>query len=192
MQKQKVSDLINCRITQRNARRAIQNSQKICARMAAAVRGKRGIEREDARLEAWLAGFVSNIMERRQVRIRQPIVIHRSAPRRTRQGGSASRSSAASGDGNPDPEPEPERSLLQLFSFVSAAAILDCSPQTLRNKVCRGLIPAPIRTAVGPRFTQDQLSQITTPTKPIPIPADVRRKVGRPRLASAAGKGGAA
>ncbi|SMH64161.1 protein of unknown function [Acidithiobacillus ferrivorans] len=120
-----------------------------------------------------------------------------SAPRGHRQ---AVRSSAKSGDSNsgsedPDPEPEPERPLPQpqLFSFGSAAAILDCSPQTLRNKVCLGLIPAPIQTAVGPKFTQDQLRQITTPsTKPIlaDVPP-VRRKAGRPRIAAAGKKGGA-
>lgn len=120
-----------------------------------------------------------------------------SAPRGHRQ---AVRSSAKSGDsnsGSEDPDPEPERPLprplAQLFSFRSAAVILDCSPQTLRNKVCLGLVPAPIQTAVGPRFTKDQLRQITTtPTKPIPadeVPP-VRRKAGRPRIAWAGKKGG--
>ena len=127
--------------------------------------------------------------------IQQQQACHMAVPRRTRQRGESHRASVASGDSPADPEPERAPIQLQLFSFTTAAQLLDCSPQTLRNKVCRGLIPAPLQTAVGPRFTQDQLRQITTPpTKPIPIPIPIppvpRRKVGRPRLASA-GKGGA-
>lgn len=157
------------------------------------VRGK--ISRDEFRKlqESWLC----LVRESKQAQpVQQPLACHMAVPRRTRQRGASSRSSASSGDGNADSsDPEPERPL-QLFSFTTAAQIFDCSPQTLRNKVCLGLIPAPIQTAVGPRFTQDQLRQITTPPpKPIPIPADVvppvRRNVGRPRLASAAGKGGA-
>lgn len=131
--------------------------------------------------------------------VQQQQACHMAVPRRrTRQRGESHRASVASGDSPADPEPE--RAPLQpqqLFSFTSAAKLLDCSPQTLRNKSCLGLIDAPIQTAVGPRFTQDQLRQITTLTPTKPIPADVvppvrRRKAGRPRLASAAGKGGAA
>ena len=157
------------------------------------VRGK--ISRDEFRQlqESWLC----LVRESKQAQpVQQPLACHMAAPRRARQRGASSRSSASSGDGNSDSsDPEPERPpLLQLFSFSSAAAILDCSPQTLRNKVCLGLIPAPIQTVVGPRFTQDQLRQITSP-KPKPAdvapPVAVRRKVGRPRLASAVGKGGA-
>jgi len=195
MTAQKASDVTHTRIQTRKACLQRRDSAKVAARIAHATRGKSGFEADIARFNAMLNGVCDNIKARTPI---STAIIHHTqpAPRRTRQ---ATRPSAKSGDSNTSddsyPEPDPDRPL-QLFSFTTAAQLFDCSPQTLRNKVCRGLIPAPLQTAVGPRFTQDQLRQITTLTPTKPIPADVvppvrRRKVGRPRIIAAGGKGGA-
>ena len=190
---QKVSVVTHSRISARKKRLMDRHTKKTITRIHAATRGKCGDPALEAGFYAMMQG-ISDSGKPRGTAPRPPVITHHSTiPRRARQRGSSSRSSASSGDSN---EPDPERPLQQLFSFTSAAKLLDCSPQTLRNKVCLGLVPAPIQTEVGPRFTQDQLRQITTLTPTKPIPADVvppvrRRKVGRPRLASASGKGGA-
>ena len=82
----------------------------------------------------------------------------------------------------------------QLFSYQSFAAILDCSPQTLKNKVCLGQFPKPRPTIVGPRFTQDQVQSVLNATwqpepkeKKTQIPAP--RPRGRPRIAAQQAQG---
>ena len=82
----------------------------------------------------------------------------------------------------------------QLFSYQSFAAILDCSPQTLKNKVCLGQFPKPRPTVVGPRFTQDQVQSVLNATwqpepkeKKTQIPAP--RPRGRPRIAAQQAQG---
>lgn len=89
----------------------------------------------------------------------------------------------------------PERlALPKLFSYQSFAAILDCSPQTLKNKVCLGQFPKPRPTVVGPRFTQDQVQSVLNATwqpepkeKKTQIPAP--RPRGRPRIAAQQAQG---
>lgn len=121
-------------------------------------------------------------------------------PRRTtggRQHGGASTASrqAASGksssdDDGGDGEPPREQ---QLYSYSRFAQLLDCSVKTLRNKVSSGLFQKPIKTAFGPRFTPSHLALVLAPQQP-PAPQSMAQKrgPGRPRLAHAAGKEGAA
>mgnify|MGYP001626181129 FL=1 len=116
-----------------------------------------------------------------------------------RRGGHAVKKTSSDdpgGDGGEEESPQQDRSLPALpeqqsfFSFQSAARILDCSPKTLRNKVSAGKIPAPIQTAVGPRFTADSLQAIIHPPKPVVVPP--ARPRGRPRISASNGEGGAA
>ena len=131
----------------------------------------------------------------RDITIRRAANSHRAhgyAPRKKDGGGS---SDDGGGDGKGDGEPPHQvpactSDQQSFFSFQSAARILDCSPKTLRNKVSAGKIPAPIQTAVGPRFTADSLQAIIHP--PIPVVAPPARPRGRPRISASNGKGGAA
>ena len=140
-------------------------------------------------------------------RQRQPRVVQSNVA------GEGIRSSCRSGDGNNsvdgndtsdgDGEP-PHRPLLlvtpavplQLYSYQSASVVLCCAAQNLYNKVNAGAIPSPLKTLVGPRFTQDQIQQIIHGV-PAPAPAPaitvarIIRKAGRPRIALVAGKGSA-
>ena len=114
---------------------------------------------------------------------------------RRRQGGSpVKKASSDDGPGEPGEPPHQEPACTSdqqsFFSFQSAARILDCSPKTLRNKVSAGKIPAPIQTAIGPRFTADSLQAIIHP--PIPVVVPPARPRGRPRISASNGKGGAA
>ena len=128
------------------------------------------------------------------------VLIHKTAPRRTRTRGAASRSSAASGDGNSsDPEPEPERRQPHsLYDQAALASILSISKKTLQNlySVAPHTLPPAIAIpgARGPRWTpqavQEWLEQRPQHT-PKPAPVAPRRKVGRPRIALAV-QGGAA
>jgi hypothetical protein len=122
--------------------------------------------------------------------------------------GEGIRSSRRSGDGNNsvgcndtsdgDGEP-PHRPLLlvtpavpfQLNSYQAASVILCCAVQTLYNKVNSGNIPTPLKTSVGPRFTQDQIQRIIDGAAPaITAAPPIVRKAGRPRIiALVAGKG---
>lgn len=100
-----------------------------------------------------------------------------------KDGGGSSNDNGGKGDEEPPHQvsafPTEQQSF---FSFKSAAQILDCSPQTLRNKVSAGKIPKPLQTAVGPRFTADTLLAIVQPALPVVVPA--ARPRGRPRLAN--------
>lgn len=87
----------------------------------------------------------------------------------------ATRSSVKSGDGNSDPEPKPPRQLY--FTYQSFAQLVDCTTRTLYNKVSTGQFPRPVKTAFGPRFTQQHLDSIIKAT---PTP---QTKRGRPRIA---------
>lgn len=115
--------------------------------------------------------------------------------------GAAKRPAAKAGKSDSDGDGEPPRphscsSLEQflhwaaslVFSYDSAAQLLDCSPKTLRNKVTLGLLPAPLQTLVGPRFTGDQLAQILFPLEALPTAP--RRGRGRPRIVANGGTGG--
>jgi hypothetical protein len=105
-------------------------------------------------------------------------------PRATgRQGGAGVARRQASGaksddDGDDDGEP-PHK----CYTYENAAQLLDCSPKTLRNKVSAGLIPAPVQTAVGPRFTAAQIRALIDPPLPTPQKAAPKRR-GRPRIAT--------
>lgn len=126
---------------------------------------------------------------------------HKAAPRRTRQRGASSRSTAKSGDSNSSSDdPEPERNQAnqaQLYDQSALADLLKISKKTLQNLYSRTphLLPPTIQIpgARGPRWTpqsvQEWLEQRPThTTKTVPVaPA---RKVGRPRIAAVAGKGG--
>jgi hypothetical protein len=172
-------------------------------------------KREQAKLEASLNflnqrknGQARRALDRMySTRVARSAAVAPPAPARARRG-VAVRSSAASGDSpssdddSSDGEPpRPRICISQLYSYQSAAVILDCSVQTLYNQVNIGRIPAPLKTAVGPRFSQEQLAQIVAGVRPepavAPVPAPAKKKVGRPRLyvattASSAGKVGAA
>ena len=121
---------------------------------------------------------------------------HRGAPRTRRQAGS--RSSAASGDGNDDGEPPRSHQPLQLLNQNDLADILSISKKTLQNTFSRTphLLPKAIQIpgARGPRWTA-QAVQLWIDARPAyttkPAPGPTQRKVGRPRTAFAAGKGGA-
>ncbi len=126
-----------------------------------------------------------------------PVPPHCARLRRTRR---TTRSSAKSGDSNADPEPEPERALLSLNLYDQAALadFLAVSKKTLQNiySVAPHTLPKAIAIpgARGPRWTpaavaewlqnRPQHTQKTIPVAP-------KRKVGRPRIALIAGKGGA-
>jgi hypothetical protein len=108
-----------------------------------------------------------------------------SVARRRASGGKSADDDGDGGDGDGDGEP-PHRH----YSYASAAHLLDCSQKTLRNKVSAGLIPPPILTAVGPRFSPAQIAALlhppVTPTAPAPAP----KRRGRPRIAAVmSGKG---
>ncbi|MHB9136977.1 MAG: hypothetical protein ACYC2J_11210 [Acidithiobacillus ferrooxidans] len=129
---------------------------------------------------------------------------------RSNVAGDGIRSSCRSGDGtnsvggddtsDGDGEP-PHRPLLlvtpavplQLYSYQSASSILCCAVQTLYNKVNSGAIPTPLKTLVGPRFTQDHIQQIILGATSAAAPALIapKRSAGRPRIALITGKGGA-
>lgn len=105
--------------------------------------------------------------------------------------GAAGKRPQADGDG-PSSDPEPERPPShqhQFYRYASAAQFLDCSVQTLRNKVSLGLIPPPISTRIGPRFTSDQILQISQQIIPNPPPRAPRGR-GRPRIAQRSAGGG--
>jgi len=96
-------------------------------------------------------------------------------------------SGSKSGDDSDGDDGEPPH---RFYTFASAAQLLDCSPKTLRNKVSAGLIPAPVQTAVGPRFSAAQIAELLSPPPPnpaSPTSAPKRRGRGRPRIAD--GKG---
>lgn len=99
---------------------------------------------------------------------------------RRRQGGSPAKKTA-SDDGPGEHGEPPLPTQIQLFSFNSAARLLDCSAKTIRNKVSSGKIPAPVQTAVGPRFTADIIQAIIHPTTDAVEPT--ARPKGRPRIA---------
>lgn len=117
-----------------------------------------------------------------------------------KQRGAASRSSAKSGDGNSDSDPEPERHLPNyLYDQATLAGLLAISKKTLQNLYSKTPweLPAAILIpgARGPRWThqavQTWLSDRPQHTQKTP-PQPAKKKVGRPRIALAQGKGGAA
>lgn len=152
-------------------------------------------KREQAELEASLKFLEQrkNGQARRALDRMRTTTVARSAPVRARRGrGAAVRSSAASGDSpsdsddSSDGEPPRPRIISRLYSYQSAAVLLDCSVQTLYNQVNTGRIPAPIKTAVGPRFSQEQLEQIIAGVRlEVAAPAPLKNKAGRPRIALA-------
>ncbi|OFC61362.1 hypothetical protein BAE30_05175 [Acidithiobacillus caldus] len=106
----------------------------------------------------------------------------------------ATQKKASSDDGEGgDGDGEPPRHLpKQLYSYKSLAALLDCSPKAIRNKVSAGLFPAPVKTAFGPRFTQQHLDFVLSYNQRAPAAAAApKRPRGRPRIAQTLGKGGA-
>lgn len=120
----------------------------------------------------------------------QPVVS--TAGQRTRAkkpAGDGTRSSVESGDGNSSDDPEPPRPHLSspfyriykdlplALPAENFAEQLGCATKTIRNQVSAGLLPRPFRTAVGPRFTHEQLAQALAPQRK---PARGR---GRPRIA---------
>jgi hypothetical protein len=132
-------------------------------------------------------GAVGNLAKARQKSL---VATARRAGRQ--HGGSAPRAATRTASGNSDNDGDgggdpPGAQLQQLYSYKSAAQLLDCAVETLRNKVCLGLIPHPLQTAVGPRFSSAQIRQMLAVSTLPPAP----RPRGRPRLATVLGKGGA-
>ena len=113
----------------------------------------------------------------------------RQGGRKRRSGGNAAKKASSDDGSGGEPGEQPYQVLActsdqhqqSFFSFQSAARILDCSAKTLRNKVSAGLIPAPIQTAIGPRFTAGQIQALITP--PAPSLNAPSRPRGRPRIA---------
>ncbi len=95
------------------------------------------------------------------------------------------------GDNSGDPDREPEQKIAPVYSYATVAKLGDVSAKTLQNKAASGLIPKPLKTPIGPRFTVEQVQQIlgVLPLPPQPIP-DVPRRRGRPRIAALMGKKG--
>lgn len=138
--------------------------------------------------------------------IQIPLVVHQVLTHRVvRSGGDRQRkktggdkkTSSGNDDGSDGEPPRPHQSL-QLLNQNTLAALLGISKKTLQNVFCRTphLLPPAVVVpgARGPRWTasavQDWLdSRPAYTNKPAPTPT--RRKVGRPRIALAAGKGGA-
>ncbi len=125
-----------------------------------------------------------------------PTQQHRSAPRHRRQR-EGMRSSAASGDGNDDGDPDPERHF-RLLTQADLSDLLSISTKTLQNVYSRTphLLPKAIQIpgARGPRWTPAAVaawldSRPAYTTRPALAPA--KNRVGRPRIALAAVKGGA-
>ncbi|WP_163098660.1 hypothetical protein GL267_007315 [Acidithiobacillus ferrianus] len=125
------------------------------------------------------------------------IVPRRVAPRvrRTRQRGAGTRSSRASGDSNDAADPEPPRGTLLSLNLYDQAALADLlrvSKKTLQNQYSAApyTLPSAIQIpgARGPRWTPEAVEEwLSERPRHTPKPAVVapRRKVGRPRIASA-------
>lgn len=99
------------------------------------------------------------------------------------------------GDSDPTRSLIPSALLQQLeasprigWSYNEFSNLFGASPKTLRNKVCRGEFPPPIKTALGVRFTSEHLRYALDPDQFAPKPA--KRGRGRPRIADQRGKGG--
>lgn len=159
--------------------------------------------REPMSIENWCA--LQNWKDANPKPIKKKTVfhIHSKPARRTRQRGESSRSNAKSGDSN-DPDPEPElrsqQPLLQLFDQAALADLLCISKKSLQNTYSKAphTLPSAISIpgAHGPRWTTQSVQSWLNSrpahanTEHAPA-ATTKRKVGRPRIASAAGKGGA-
>jgi len=94
-----------------------------------------------------------------------------------------SKSADDDGDGGGDGEPPRKR----FYTYVEFAKLFAVAPQTLRNRVSAGLFPAPIKTAFGPRFTQQHVDYAVNPPRQTDDPSPRRR--GRPRIAGSQGGG---
>lgn len=99
----------------------------------------------------------------------------------------ATRSKAGSKAADDEGDGEPPQQLF--YTYGSFSKLFGVAPQTLRNKVSAGLFPAPVKTAFGPRFTQQHLDYALHSPRQTD---DARpRGRGRPRIARSLGKGGA-
>jgi hypothetical protein len=87
------------------------------------------------------------------------------------------------GDGGGDGEPPRQR----FYTYAAFAKLFGVAPQTLRNKVSAGQFPAPVRTAFGPRFTQQHVDYAVNP--PRQTDGSSPRRRGRPRIAGSQGGG---
>lgn len=130
----------------------------------------------------WKAALLPYITPMAQAQTAPTAGRQRSAPKKPAR--RATRSSAKSGDSNSDPDPEPEPPRQLYYTYQSFAQLVDCTTRTLYNKVSTGQFPRPIKTAFGPRFTQEHLNSVIKTQ-----PASARGR-GRPRIAQTLGKGG--
>ncbi len=109
--------------------------------------------------------------------------------RKTRSKGPESKS-GSKGDNSSDPDPDSELRISPVYSYATVAELGDISVKTLRNKVSSGLIPRPIKTPIGARFTAEQVLQILGY---LPLPSQTvpkSRRRGRPRIVDLRGRGG--
>jgi hypothetical protein len=97
-----------------------------------------------------------------------------------RRQASAGKTDSDDGDGG-DGEPP------HLYTYNHVAQLLDCATKTIRNKVSAGIIPPPIKTEVGPRFTLAQVQALIDPQL-LPQQPSPNRKRGRPRIAAHGGE----
>ena len=94
-----------------------------------------------------------------------------------------SKSADDDGDGGGDGEPPRQT----FYTYAAFAKLFGVAPQTLRNKVSAGQFPAPVRTAFGPRFTQQHVDYAVNP--PRQTDGSSPRRRGRPRIAGSQGGG---
>ena len=124
------------------------------------------------------------------------------APRvghKRRRAEEGTRSSASSGDSNGDSDDSNPERCLQTYDQAQFASLLCISKKTIQNLYSKSphLLPQAIRIpgARGPRWTQQAIHEWLNNRpehSPKPVPGVRKRKVGRPRIATAlGGKGGA-
>lgn len=100
---------------------------------------------------------------------------------------STQRTKSDNGDEDAEEDSDDDIKKTRRYTYQSAAKILDCSPQTLYNKVSCGLIPSPIKTPVGPRFSIEIIDRIASGSYKN-TKSSVNRRRGRPRLAPTKGE----
>ncbi|MCE5360776.1 MAG: hypothetical protein JJ714_07330, partial [Acidithiobacillus sp.] len=98
---------------------------------------------------------------------------HLQARRQNRQSKSnTSKSQREDGDGEPPQRP----TLPLLLTYAEFAEWAGIKRETVANAIASGKLPAPIRTAFGPRLGQQHIDYVLS--KPV-----AAKKVGRPRIA---------
>jgi hypothetical protein len=159
----------------------------------------------DYRQKIYLANVHSNGTQTQRATGRQSGA--RKPARRSAVKKTASSDDGDGGDGEPprrthSKQQEQQPPLPRFYTYAQFAEIFGITPESLRNSVSAGRFPKPLPTIFGPRFTDEHIhlalktkNRAVTPQKkrhtPPARPAPTRPR-GRPRIAQAQGKGGAA